>query len=87
MLIRQPAGLNRIDMLIHVSVHDLQRNLRRYANREDSTLDRFAPGWRDRGTGEVVLVTFGLHSTDESKCHAAGASRRAVPTFASCARR
>jgi hypothetical protein len=42
MLIRQLAGLNRIDMLIHVSVHDLQRNLRRYANREDSPLDRFA---------------------------------------------
>ena len=35
MLIRQLAGLNRIDMLINVSVHDLQRNLRRCANRED----------------------------------------------------
>jgi three-Cys-motif partner protein len=42
------ANLNRMDMLIHVSVQDLQRNLRRNIDREDSALDRFAPGWRQR---------------------------------------
>jgi three-Cys-motif partner protein len=39
------ANFKRMDMLIHVSIHDLQRNLRTYM--EDGTLDRFAPGWRD----------------------------------------
>jgi three-Cys-motif partner protein len=42
------AKLKRMDMLIHVSVQDLQRNLRRNIEREGSALDRFAPGWRQR---------------------------------------
>lgn len=46
--LEQLAKLKRMDMLIHVSVQDLQRNLRRNADREDSALDRFAPGWRQR---------------------------------------
>jgi three-Cys-motif partner protein len=46
--LEQLANLNRMDMLIHVSVQDLQRNLRRNINREGSALDRFAPGWRQR---------------------------------------
>ncbi len=41
------AALNRMDLLIHVSAQDLQRNLRRYIAAESSPLDRFAPGWRD----------------------------------------
>jgi three-Cys-motif partner protein len=40
------SRLKYIDMLIHVSVHDLQRNLDAYAKSDDSPLDRFAPGWR-----------------------------------------
>src|SRR5579863_8232975 len=40
------SELKHIDMLIHVSVHDLQRNLDAYARADDSPLDRFAPGWR-----------------------------------------
>jgi three-Cys-motif partner protein len=40
------ARLKRMDMLIHVSVQDLQRNLRRYIEAADSLLDTFAPGWR-----------------------------------------
>jgi three-Cys-motif partner protein len=36
-----------MDMLIHVSVQDLQRNLRRYIASPDSPVDTFAPGWRD----------------------------------------
>jgi three-Cys-motif partner protein len=36
-----------LDMLIHVSAQDLQRNLVSYSASLDSPLDRFAPGWRD----------------------------------------
>jgi three-Cys-motif partner protein len=46
-VIEQFASLGRMDMLIHVSVQDLQRNLRRNIGRADSALDRFAPGWRE----------------------------------------
>jgi len=46
--LEQLANLKRMDMLIHVSVQDLQRNLRRNIDRGDSALDRFAPGWRQR---------------------------------------
>jgi three-Cys-motif partner protein len=46
-VIEQLATFNRMDMLIHVSAQDLQRNLRRNIEQEDSPLDRFAPGWRD----------------------------------------
>jgi three-Cys-motif partner protein len=45
--LEQLAKLKRMDMLIHVSVMDFQRNLRGYIARQDSALDRFAPGWRD----------------------------------------
>lgn len=40
------ARLKRIDLLIHVSAQDLQRNLDAYASSIDGPLDRFAPGWR-----------------------------------------
>ena len=46
-VLKQLAALNRMDMLIHVSVQDLQRNLRRYIEIKSSALDRFAPGWRE----------------------------------------
>jgi len=39
------AAFKRMDMLIHVSIQDFQRNLRRYME-EGLTLERFAPGWR-----------------------------------------
>jgi three-Cys-motif partner protein len=46
-IIQRLARLEHMDMLIHVSVQDLQRNLRRYMQHEDDgPLDRFAPGWR-----------------------------------------
>jgi three-Cys-motif partner protein len=46
-VIQQLSTLNRIDILIHLSVMDLQRNL--LANIEDDAVafDRFAPGWRE----------------------------------------
>jgi three-Cys-motif partner protein len=40
------SKLKRVDMLIHVSAQDLQRNLRSYLRPGDSRLDVFAPGWR-----------------------------------------
>jgi three-Cys-motif partner protein len=44
-IIEKLARLPRVDMLIHVSVLDLQRNLDRYSV-EGGVLDNFAPGWR-----------------------------------------
>lgn len=40
------SHLKRIDMLIHVSAQDLQRNLDAYSMSMDGPLDHFAPGWR-----------------------------------------
>jgi len=40
------APLKYVDMLIHVSAQDLQRNLDRYSASADSPLDSFAPGWK-----------------------------------------
>jgi three-Cys-motif partner protein len=46
-IIQKLARLQRMDMLIHVSVQDLQRNLDEYS-RPGGVLDKFAPGWRDQ---------------------------------------
>jgi three-Cys-motif partner protein len=40
------SRLKRIDMLIHVSAQDLQRNLDSYTKPDDDRLERFMPGWR-----------------------------------------
>jgi three-Cys-motif partner protein len=40
------AKFTRMDMLIHVSAQDLQRNLDRYLAEGDARLEIFAPGWR-----------------------------------------
>lgn len=45
-IIERLAKLSRMDMLIHVSIFDLQRNLRRYLDQNGGTLDLFMPGWR-----------------------------------------
>ena len=45
--IRNLSKIKRMDMLIHVSVQDLQRNLERYYKAEKSPLDVFCPGWRE----------------------------------------
>lgn len=41
------ARFQRMDMLIHVSAQDLQRNLDRYTREGDTRLEVFAPGWRN----------------------------------------
>jgi three-Cys-motif partner protein len=45
-IIQRLARLSRMDMLIHVSIYDLQRNLRRYL-KDGKVLDAFMPGWRE----------------------------------------
>jgi three-Cys-motif partner protein len=45
------AKLKRIDIIVHVSLSDLQRNADRYTSEAHRQFDRFAPGWRrDVGT-------------------------------------
>lgn len=41
------AKIKRIDIMVHVSVMDLQRNLDVHLTAEESAFDAFAPGWRD----------------------------------------
>jgi three-Cys-motif partner protein len=43
----QLAKLKHIDIIAHVSLHDLQRNADRYTSEAHDEFDRFAPGWRD----------------------------------------
>ena len=40
------SSLKRVDILIHVSAQDLQRNLHSYTKPGDRRLESFAPGWR-----------------------------------------
>jgi len=46
-ILNRLSNLKRMDMLIHVSVQDLQRNLPMFLESNTSTLDRFAPDWRN----------------------------------------
>ena len=46
-IIKKMLRFRRMDMIIHVSLSDLQRNLDDYSRKADPTLDNFAPGWRD----------------------------------------
>jgi three-Cys-motif partner protein len=45
-VIEDLSKLKRIDILMHVSAQDLQRNLHSYTRLGDARLDRFMPGWR-----------------------------------------
>ncbi len=47
LIIRSLSQLKHIDMMIHVSAMDLQRNLDANVGEEDTSYDSFAPGWRD----------------------------------------
>ena len=46
-VIQKLATLKRMDILIHVSAQDINRNLRRHIKNPPSPLDVFALGWRD----------------------------------------
>jgi three-Cys-motif partner protein len=41
------ANLKHIDVIAHVSLHDLQRNADRYTSAAHDEFDKFAPGWRE----------------------------------------
>jgi three-Cys-motif partner protein len=51
-VIRKLARLKRMDILIHVSLQDLNRNLLRYVAADLSPLDVFAPDWRNHVESE-----------------------------------
>lgn len=51
-VIKKLAGLKRMDILIHISLQDLNRNLLRYLAADSSPLDDFAPNWRSHVEGE-----------------------------------
>jgi three-Cys-motif partner protein len=44
--IKSLSKMRHMDLLLHVSVQDLQRNIDRYSALNESPLDSFAPGWR-----------------------------------------
>jgi three-Cys-motif partner protein len=41
------SKLQGIDVIVHVSLSDLQRNVDRYTSKAHEQFDKFAPGWRD----------------------------------------
>lgn len=45
-IIQKLSRQRRMDLLIHVSTQDLQRNLEKYIGDSESPLDQFAPDWR-----------------------------------------
>lgn len=47
-IIQTLAQLPRIDMLLHVSQMDLQRNLDAYGAEDEAALDSLVPGWRSK---------------------------------------
>lgn len=47
-VIQSLAKIRRMDMLIHISKMDHQRNLRINLQNDASALDSFAPGWREK---------------------------------------
>lgn len=57
-VIKALSSLKRIDLLIHLSAMDLQRNLSINLVADDSAFDAFAPGWRDKvsTTGAQVEI-------------------------------
>jgi three-Cys-motif partner protein len=56
-IIRKLSRLKSVDMLIHVSVQDLQRNLDRYSV-VGGPLDKFAPGWRSHVDSNQAIAPF-----------------------------
>lgn len=54
-IIERLAKLKRMDLLIHVSVQDRNRNLRRYMEEEGGALDRLRPSLRERSVVATVI--------------------------------
>jgi len=47
------SKLQRIDIIVHVSLSDLQRNVDRYTSNAHEQFDKFAPGWRNHISTEM----------------------------------
>lgn len=47
-VIRRFASFKRMDILVHFSAMDLQRNFDEFLRIDESALDSFAPGWRSK---------------------------------------
>jgi three-Cys-motif partner protein len=47
------SKLQRIDVIVHVSLSDLQRNVDRYTSKAHEQFDKFAPGWREHINPEM----------------------------------
>lgn len=75
-VIQALSRLKHVDMLIHVSALDLQRNLDTYTKPGDDRLERFAPGWRQHvGLGQSQQrIRAALLSYWASKMEALGLS-------------
>jgi three-Cys-motif partner protein len=52
-LFQSLAKLKHIDIIVHVSLIDLQRNADRYTSAAHDQFDKFAPGWRDHVGAEM----------------------------------
>jgi three-Cys-motif partner protein len=46
-IVKALAAFQRMDIMMHVSIQDMQRNLDRYTAEDGDAFDVFAPGWRD----------------------------------------
>ena len=57
-LLQELAKLKRIDVIVHVSVSDLQRNAARYAEGDYDQFDKFAPGWREKVSPTLAKGAF-----------------------------
>jgi len=56
-IIEKLSRFRHMDMLVHVSVQDLQRNLDRYSV-QGGVFDRFAPGWRNKVDPHQAIAPF-----------------------------
>jgi len=57
-VIRELSALPHIDLLLHLSLQDLQRNSELYVASQNSPLDKFAPGWREYVNNKQALHAF-----------------------------
>jgi three-Cys-motif partner protein len=56
-IIEKLSRFRHMDMLVHVSVQDLQRNLDRYSV-QGGVFDKFAPGWRTKVNPNQAIAPF-----------------------------
>ena len=53
-VLKQFAVFKRMDVLVHFSAMDLQRNFEEFLGNDDSALDSFAPGWRTKVPAQMA---------------------------------